>query len=952
MSSSKRLYIDEENGTLSKPTKRRRTQDDKSDERPRESHSDDGSPFSILPVSASALITADIPLETPELLVQVVASSVQTPSPGGKYHDQQFSALSDELVLRILSFLSVSELVLTQRVSRRLCALGADRSLWRRLYYERFVRSWWWWGGLGGPRAAGGGNLSAAGGSSVSTGAIAASWRRRRRHDIGVPRTGRHHWEDGAWMGRVIRGGGGGAGVTDRQLANSVPKVQQKDSGERDWKKEYRLRHNWEVGRCTMQELRFDLDDTSTNSTTPALSSSPSSEEDTDDEDGDLTAESLSLRLSEAGGDLTESEDEDLSEHRDSTNREQRVPQTPSKCIVRISAGVAVTADSVHGLRAWHLRRRKVLARGSFTDGAVAATSTTAKRLVPCSLAVDEAAGASSDLDAGSDKKRRLGVAVAFTDGSWGMWEIDLTAGTVARGYSSSAAGLKSHVAKKSSVKDPVGGTENNSAPWIASAYSHPYILTAALVPDGSGDDVVQVELHAFLGGSEGSDSGNIRAPRLVTSLRSRTAQAPLALSIRRVQQPKAALLSRNASSTVAQPGTTAATIVASVAHTLLVRGGWCVGIQALHVTSPVSTDGQGGEMLPRVTATRLAYSETMISTRGSGAIAGLAARDAFSSPSRPSRSETVPGEDDDPPTSLPPTGRAQNQEHNHGGPTSLAYAHPYLLSALPDNTLVLHLVHGTASSLRVVSPGAWPLAASALAVAPRAAGPGGKSTTSTTAAVTLASAGPQGAGGRPTSLLAPRAGPIRDGSGGQGLRLWGHTSGVSGAEVTSRGRAVSVSRLGGEVRVWELEEAAVRSAAAATSSQVSAGAKRGSRVSGSGSMANVFGDRDGDGCERVGTARGAGVEVRPEPKRGRSQGGVGVGGGGGGDHGKASGLAEGLLDGRWTRYGAGDASNEDQLFLPDEGDGTLVGFDDEMVLVHREASGRKGGRLMVYDFA
>ncbi|RPA71405.1 hypothetical protein BJ508DRAFT_367778 [Ascobolus immersus RN42] len=76
--------------------------------------------------------------------------------------------------------------------------------------------------------------------------------------------------------------------------------------------------------------------------------------------------------------------------------------------------------------------------------------------------------------------------------------------------------------------------------------------------------------------------------------------------------------------------------------------------------------------------------------------------------------------------------------------PTSISYSHPYLLLSHADNTLTVFLVSSIPSSLRI-SPGA---------------------------------------------------------------RLWGHTSAVSGAQVAGRGKAVSVSRRGGEVRVWELEKA------------------------------------------------------------------------------------------------------------------------------------------------
>lgn len=78
----------------------------------------------------------------------------------------------------------------------------------------------------------------------------------------------------------------------------------------------------------------------------------------------------------------------------------------------------------------------------------------------------------------------------------------------------------------------------------------------------------------------------------------------------------------------------------------------------------------------------------------------------------------------------------------NQTGPTTLSYTHPYLLATLPDNTLILHLCTSTAAALSV-SPG---------------------------------------------------------------IRLWGHTSGISDADITARGKAVSVSSRGEEMRVWELE--------------------------------------------------------------------------------------------------------------------------------------------------
>ncbi|CAG7921838.1 unnamed protein product [Penicillium olsonii] len=76
--------------------------------------------------------------------------------------------------------------------------------------------------------------------------------------------------------------------------------------------------------------------------------------------------------------------------------------------------------------------------------------------------------------------------------------------------------------------------------------------------------------------------------------------------------------------------------------------------------------------------------------------------------------------------------------------PTSLSYSHPYLLTSHADNTLTMYLVVSTADDLFV-----------------------------------------QG-----------------------GRRLWGHTSSVSAVQVTKRGKAVSVSSRGDEIRIWELETA------------------------------------------------------------------------------------------------------------------------------------------------
>ena len=77
--------------------------------------------------------------------------------------------------------------------------------------------------------------------------------------------------------------------------------------------------------------------------------------------------------------------------------------------------------------------------------------------------------------------------------------------------------------------------------------------------------------------------------------------------------------------------------------------------------------------------------------------------------------------------------------------PAALSYSHPYLVATLSDNTMLAYLVTSTEESLSI----------------------------------------------------------------GIGRRLWGHTSAISGVEVDSRGKTVTVSRKGvdgHDVRVWELE--------------------------------------------------------------------------------------------------------------------------------------------------
>jgi len=187
-----------------------------------------------------------------------------------------------------------------------------------------------------------------------------------------------------------------------------------------------------------------------------------------------------------------------------------------------------------------------------------------------------------------------------------------------------------------------------------------------------------------------------------------------------------------------------------------------------------------------------------------------------------------------------PPFSYFGNVEANqiHSKPTSLSYTHPYLLVSHPDNTLTLYLVSSTNDTL-AISPGS---------------------------------------------------------------RLWGHTSSVSGAHVGGRGKAISVSSRGDELRVWELEGGFTSAAA-----------------------------------KRKLQSGGLSVQIRPEAVRRRSSTYI---------HESKPELetARGSSLGLALRHGK--SVSEDTSMIRG-----WVGFDEENVVVLKEKS-CGGQTLVVYDFA
>lgn len=418
--------------------------------------------------------------------------------------------------------------------------------------------------------------------------------------------------------------------------------------------------------------------------------------------------------------------------------------------------------------------------------------------------------------------KGTLEIAVGFTNGSFGIWRLAIQDKTLHRLYR----------------HEPSSNGE-----LMGMAYSHPYLFTAT----GS----VLISLYTFdvpdvtdcQDGNPGHSAGmtdepsskvrnarraNNRAGHLSEESSPRLLSAPYLMTSLKSHSsnPPLALSIRKMASTT----------IASIAHTFFTRQGWSIGIQDLHITS-----NENPECCPHI-STRLAYSAPFITSdrpfpplvspvrRGSENQATISARPS------PSPSSSLPSAQQQSPSSSTSASHHHHHHHHnnspststaalnptHRGPTTLCYTHPYLLATLPDNTLILHLCTSTSSTLSI-SPG---------------------------------------------------------------IRLWGHTSGISDAEITARGKAVSVSSRGEEMRVWELE----------------------GRPSG---------------------VRSRSVEIRP-------------GGGGGG--------VGAVLGHRSRRAGADGLGNDMGVSDRWEERRNWVGFDDEMVIVLKEA---KGGResLLVYDF-
>ncbi|KAM0547859.1 hypothetical protein ACHAPJ_010206 [Fusarium lateritium] len=362
------------------------------------------------------------------------------------------TTISSELLLRILSFLSSSELLDISPTSHRLYRLASDPHLWREHYYERFVL----------PRALRipGFRVGGAGGTKLQYSARRTVWADGRK----------------------------GRAPDDEILRESSR------SESVDWKRQYKLRHNWARGKCAVEEVSV----------------------------------------------------------RDAPEEIEGQKRT----LVKVVEGIAITADSESGLRAWDLRTRRPIAQLDFYEDDESDDN------APSSLAVDES-GSGNVVD----------IVVGFADGSFGLWRLDIERQELTRRYRHE---------------------RSCNGELVAVACGHPYVLTATTAglislytfnrPAAESRNDTTNDISKTSGLTIRKSKGKqaepqsaktiLPAPYLLTSLKSHTTHLPLALSIRRMSS----------------------SVSASIAYTFSVRDGWCIGVQDLLITP--SPDGSGIDTL------------------------------------------------------------------------------------------------------------------------------------------------------------------------------------------------------------------------------------------------------------------------------------------------------------------------------------------------------------------
>ncbi|KAK0388313.1 hypothetical protein NLU13_4558 [Sarocladium strictum] len=401
--------------------------------------------------------------------------------PAGTSDRDIVSSLPNELLARIFSYLSESQLLRISPVSKRFNHIAADSQLWRIHYYRRFIL----------PRA------HRIPGFRSST---------RRSDNKLYYNSQKSIWADGGFgrRGGLLSKPEFGSNQID--LADTV-----------DWKREYRLQHNWSQGQCAVQEVQVHE---KTREDSEILLPSP--------------------RVVEPGiaGAAQTPQPRTPSKH--------HMPSYGTRTMIKVVDGLAITVDWTWGLRAWDLRSRRLKAQLSLEtqDGL---------DLQPTALAVDEQLLANGLLD----------LAVGFEDGSFGVWRFNTRTGrfssllrhdkpgsgklmAVAYRYPYFfAATPKGFITLYSFGINPVEAFRTANDDDRSSTLSGVSSPASSTGHEPELEDVIEPHTELY-------------APQVLTSLKSQHTRQPLALSIR----------------------ASASSIVASIAYSFDSWGGWCIGIQ------------------------------------------------------------------------------------------------------------------------------------------------------------------------------------------------------------------------------------------------------------------------------------------------------------------------------------------------------------------------------------
>lgn len=358
------------------------------------------------------------------------------------------SPLSDELLIRVLSYLSLPHLLTVAPVSRRFHHLSEDSQLWKALYYARFVL----------PRA-----MRIPG---FRDGKLDARMRDHRLHYKGR----RTLWADGR-MGGLVR-----EEVERDNRGLPIPRPHLDDDSIRkadkvNWKRQFKIRHNWARGKCAVEELKLDHNPT----------------------------------------DLQQDNDDALG--KDELDK--------SKMLVKVIEGLAITADRTYGLRAWDLKTREVMAQARLQDERQKDEDTP-----PSCLAIDDSHSDKGTLDVA------VGFTNG-SFGVWRLVVQDKALHQLYRHEPSSNGELMgmaySHPYLLTATGSVLISLYTFDVPEIIDDEDDKNDDSAGPIPGPSSD------VPGCHTASKGSSPHTLPAPYLMTSLKSHSSDPPLALSIRKM---------------------------------------------------------------------------------------------------------------------------------------------------------------------------------------------------------------------------------------------------------------------------------------------------------------------------------------------------------------------------------------------------------------------------------